>query len=114
MADPKDDEKKNADDIATKAEQEKLAKAARQADAAGKPSKEAIAKALNGLTFRTNKALPVLDDSTGKPVMEGGKPKMRHIPDLRPMTAADVLNAYYDGSELVIVSKDGSKYRTGK
>lgn len=78
------------------------------------PSAAAIAKALDGVEFRTNKALPVLDDSTGKPVLEGGKPKLRYVPDLRAMTAGDVLNAYYAEGVLVIVSKDGSKHRVTK
>lgn len=79
-----------------------------------KPSASAIAKAMEGLQFRTNKEIPIVDDSTGKPVKENGKPKVRYVPDLRPMTKDDLLNACYDGNELVLVSKDGSKYRTGK
>jgi len=77
------------------------------------PSRAAIAKAIEGLQFRTNKALPVLDDQ-GKPVKEQGKVKVTYVPDLRPMTMDDVLKASYDGGELTIVSKDGSKYRIGK
>lgn len=79
------------------------------------PSPAAIARAIEGLQFRTNKELPVLDDSTGKPLKENGKVKMRYVPDLRPMTAKDVLSAGYDGDgALVIVAKDGSKYRSEK
>ena len=78
------------------------------------PSAAAIAKAIDGLEFRTNKALPVLDDSTGKPVMEGGKPKLRYVPDSRAMKPSDVLSAYYADGALVLVSKDGSKYRIAK
>lgn len=108
-----DEEKKKAEEDAAKAE---LAKAAQQAGGGKTPSAPAIARAIGGLQFRTNKEIPVLDDSTGKPVKENGKPKMRYVPDSRPMTAGDVLNAYYADGQLVIVSKDGSKYRsaTGK
>lgn len=105
MAEPNEEKKKKEQE---EQEEKELAKAA------GKPSAAAIARAIEGLTFRTNKALPVLDDSTGKPVQEGGRPKMRHIPDLRPMTADDVLKAYFDNGQVVLVSKDGSKHRIGK
>jgi hypothetical protein len=79
-----------------------------------KPGVDAIANAIKGLRFRTNKALPVLDDSTGKPVIEGGKEKQRYIADLRTMTVEDVLSAVVDGDDLVLVSKDGAKHRVAQ
>ena len=108
MADPKEEQKKNEQEeqVQGKRDQEKAAD--------GKPSAAAIAKAIEGLTFRTNKEIPVLDDSTGKPVMEGGKPKVRYVPDERPLRPKDVLSAAFDGAALVIVTADGSKHRIGK
>ena len=70
-------------------------------------SSAAIEKALAGLTFRTNKQLPVLDDSTGKPIAG----KFSYVADLRPMKRDDVLAAVLNGKQIVIVAKDGSKHR---
>lgn len=111
MADPTEEQKKKEEEERIKAEQ--AAKAA-QSGGEKSPSAAVIAKAIEGLTFRTNKSLPVVDDSTGKPIVENGKPKVRYVPDIRPMTKADVLSARYDGNELVLVAKDGSKHRIAK
>lgn len=70
-------------------------------------SNAAIGKALAGLTFRDNKQLPVLDDSTGKPIAG----KFSYVPNPRPMKRDDVLSAVLDGKQVVIVAKDGSKHR---
>ena len=110
------DEKKTDAEEAAKAAQakEEQVKTAPQSGRGATPSPAAIAKAIDGLQFRTNKELPVLDDN-GKPVKENGRAKVRYVPDLRPMTARDVLSAAYDGDgQLVIVAKDGSKYRINK
>ena len=108
MADPTKDERKKQE------EEEKAAaeKAAAKTQASGerKPSEAEIAKAVAGLRFRTNKAMPVIDDTTGKQMMERGKPKMRYFPDVRPMTVADVLDAKSVDGALVIVSADGGKH----
>ena len=103
MAEPNEEQKKK--------EQDKQDKKERDTVADGKAAAAAIAKAVAGLKFRASKGVPVMDDTTGKPVMEGGKPKLRFVPDWRTMTADDVLSAALDGGELVIVSKDGMKHR---
>lgn len=68
---------------------------------------------LKGLTFRTNKAVEMKDES-GKPVMIGGKPRMNYIPVERELREEDVLNVREADGELVIVTKDGRKYRVEK
>lgn len=97
-------------------EDAKAAAAAAKATAADSrtPSAGDIAEAIKGLRFRTNKAIPVLDDATGQPIVEGGKEKVRYIADLRPMKRDDVLKAYMADGQLVIVAKDGSKHRLNK
>ncbi len=108
------EDKKPKDHDADKAKDEEKANAAPAQSGSVKPTSAEIARAVQGLRFRTSKALPVLDDSTGRPVLEGGKEKMRYIPDLRPMAVSDVLSAAYVGGELVIVSKDGAKHRIAR
>lgn len=103
-------DEKGTDAAAVQAAQAKEDQGNTASGATKGPSKAAIEKAIAGLQFRTNKELPVLDDN-GKPIKEGGKPKVRYVPDLRPMTAKDVLSAAYNSEgRLVIVAKDGSKY----
>ncbi len=68
---------------------------------------------LKGLTFRTNKAVDMKDDN-GKPVLVGGKPRMTYIPVERELREEDVLNVREADGELVIVTKDGRKYRIEK
>lgn len=74
---------------------------------------KSLAPYLKGLTFRTNKAIEMKDED-GKPVMVGGKPRMTYIPVERDLKEDDVLNAYESGGEMVIVTKDGRKYRVAK
>lgn len=109
MAELTDEQKKKEDE-------EKAAAAAAKATAESERgvSRAAIGKALAGLKFRTNKGIPDMDKTTGKPVMEDGKPKLRYVPDLRPMMMGDVLSAAMVGDELVIVTKDGSKHRVAR
>jgi len=68
---------------------------------------------LKGLTFRTNKAVEMKDEN-GKPVLVGGKPRMTYIPVERELREEDVLNVREADGELVIVTKDGRKYRVEK
>ena len=108
------EDKKPKDQDSDKEKDAEKANASPAASGPRKPTSAEIAQAVRGLRFRTNKALPVLDNSTGKPVIEDGKEKMRYIPDLRQMAVSDVLSAAYVGGELVIVSKDGAKHRIGR
>lgn len=106
MAEPTPEQKKKED--------EDKAAAAAGALVSRTPMEADLAKAIKGLRFRINKAIPVLDDATGQPIVEGGKEKVRYIPDLRPMEADDVLKAYLAAGQLVIVAKDGSKHRLNR
>ena len=107
MADPTSEQLKQE-------EEAKAAAAKAAAPVSRTPADAELAKAIKGLRFRTNKAIPVLDDATGQPIVEGGKEKVRYIPDLRPMEVDDVLKAYMADGQLVIVAKDGSKHRINK
>lgn len=69
-----------------------------------------VKKAIEGKEFRHNQGIEVKNDE-GKPVMHNGKPKLRYSPASRPMTMSDVLDHAIVGNELVVVSKDGTKYR---
>lgn len=80
-------------------------------DEGGKP--KSLKSYLKGLTFRTNKQVEVLDEQN-KPVMVGGKPRMKYIPVERELQEGDVLKAYESEGEMVIVTKDGRKYRIKK
>lgn len=71
-----------------------------------------LASYLKGLVFRTNKAVEVTEN--GKPVMVGGKPRMTFIPVERDLQEGDVLKSCVDGDDMVIVTKDGRKYRVKK
>lgn len=77
-----------------------------------KPGKS-LTPYLKGLTFRTNKALEMKDEN-GKTVMVGGKPRMTYIPVDRDLAPDDVLSAAEVGDEMVLVTKDGRKYRVAK
>lgn len=110
MAEPTPDQLKQEEDA--KAAAAAAAKAG--SPVSRTPAEAELAKAIKGLRFRTNKAIPVLDDATGQPIVEGGKEKVRYIADLRPMEVDDVLKAYMADGQLVIVAKDGSKHRLNK
>lgn len=114
MTEPTEEQKQAEREAKEREAKEREAKGKGSAPAA-RPSMEAdLAQAIKGLRFRTNKAIPVLDDATGQPIVEGGKEKVRYIPDLRPMEVSDVLKAYMADGQLVIVAKDGSKHRLNK
>jgi hypothetical protein len=68
---------------------------------------------LKGLTFRTSKAVEMKDEN-GKPVMVGGKPRMTYMPVERELQEGDVLSVATVGDQMVIVTKDGRKYRVEK
>jgi urease accessory protein UreE len=62
-------------------------------------------KYLAGLKFSTSKE---------QEKDENGKKRIVHIPVVRAMTPDDVLDWKEVGSEIVIVAKDGKKYRVPK
>jgi hypothetical protein len=62
-------------------------------------------KWLKGIMFATSEA---------KKVKKDGRETIRHIPVERQATADDVLNWRVDGDQVVIVTKDGRKYRVDK
>lgn len=80
---------------------------------ADKEKARSLKSYLKGLTFRTNKAVEMKDEN-GEPVMVGGKPRMSYIPVERELRDEDVLNVREADGELVIVTKDGRKYRVEK
>lgn len=83
------------------------------------PDKGEKAKGLNlkpylrGLAFRTNKAIEMKDEN-GKPILMGGKPRLTYIPVEREMQEGDVLSHAVVGDEIVLITKDGRKYRIQK
>ena len=78
-----------------------------------KEKRSALKPYLKGLTFRTNKAVEMKDEN-GKPVLVGGKPRMQYIPVERDLREEDVLNAREADGQMVIITKDGRKYRVEK
>ncbi|HRR40145.1 MAG TPA: hypothetical protein P5244_02815 [Syntrophales bacterium] len=69
------------------------------------PKDDFNAKWLEGLTFSTSKEEKVKTD---------GGDRTNHVPETRPLTAADVLSWRIDGQEVVIVAADGRKHRVKK
>ena len=78
-----------------------------------KKEKEKEEKAETGLDQKYLKGLN-FSDAEEKEIEDGGVKKKKMVPRIQPLQPAHVLSWKEDGKEIVIVTKDGKKYRVKK